>query len=187
MDSNFFRYLGIVVVLLSVTACTTVQPFPVPANNPPLASVRADVTAYSNQHVVWGGKILAIDVKQTFALVTVLAKPLDSDGEPIQTDQSDGRFLARLSGFRDPAVFASGRSLTVAGTLTTSETRKIGDYDYVYPVVNVTSYRLWPIPPSQSYDDHDYWWYDPWYPWYPAYPWYYPYHYHSPKKLPPSK
>lgn len=185
MSVSPFRHLSIAMMLLAMTACASVPPFPVPANNPPLASVRADVSTYKNQHVVWGGTILAIDVKQTYALLTMLAKPLDNDGEPVQTDKSDGRFLARLSGFRDPAVFATGRSLTVAGILSGSEKRKIGNYDYLYPVVTVDSYRLWPIPVKQTYDSFDYWWYDPWYPWYPWYPVYprsYPHQNYSPKK-----
>lgn len=184
MATDYFRYLLLGAAVSTIAACATVEPFPVPANNPPLASVRANINMHQNQAVVWGGQILSIEVKQTFALVSVLAKPLDRNGEPVQTDQSDGRFLARFEGFRDPAVFAVGRNLTVAGTIRGGETRKIGDYAYLYPVLAVKTYRLWPVVTSQSDDSRDYWWYDPWYPWYP---WYYPHYYRPPSNLPPPK
>jgi len=188
MDIKFFHITGVAVLLLFATAaCTTVQPFPVPANNPTVTNVRYNLTAHESQHVAWGGQILAIEVKKETSLVTILTKPLDSNGEPINTDKSEGRFLARFSGFRDPAVFAVGRSLTVAGKIKGSETRNIGNYPYVHPVVEVESYRLWPVQVSRPYDAYDYWWYDPWYPWYPWY--YYPSHpiYNPPAlKLPPA-
>lgn len=187
MDNKLLRNTAVAALVLIMSACTTVQPFPVPAANPPLASVRDNLTAHQNQHVVWGGTILSIDVKQTQSLVSILAKPLDNNGQPIQSDKSDGRFLARFSGFRDPAVFAVGRSLTIAGTVQGGETLKIGEYDYLYPVVEVADYRLWSIPVTRSYDDYDHWWYDPWYPWYPWYPGYYPSYRYLPQKLPPTK
>jgi outer membrane lipoprotein len=164
---------GITGMMLLLNACATVQPFPVQANSPPLASVHQDVTAHQDQIVTWGGIILGIEVKQNDSLVTVLAKPLDKNGEPVTTDKSDGRFLARFNGFRDPAVFAVGRNLTVTGVISGSKTHKIGEYAYVYPVVVVTHYRLWPKPYEGRYEHGDYW-YSPWYPypWYP-YPWYY--------------
>lgn len=186
MGINLLRLTGLATLLFVITACTTVQPFPVPANNPPLASVRDNVKAHQNQQVVWGGLILSTEIKPAFSLVTVLAKPLDSNGEPVDTDQSYGRFLARFNGFRDPAVFASGRSLTIAGSIQGSEIRKIGEYDYLHPVVNVAQYRLWPVQTRQVYDAYDYWGYDPWYPWYPWYPGYYPYYRQLPQKIPPK-
>ena len=186
MSIKVIRNLCVIGALLITASCASVQPFPIPANNPPLASVRDNTTAHQNQHVVWGGQILATEVKQAYSLVTILAKPLDSDGEPVATDKSDGRFLARFTGFRDPAVFAAGRQITVAGTVQGSESRKIGEFEYHYPVISVVQYRLWPVPVARSYDDYDYWWYEPWYPWYP-YPWYYyPSYHHPAKKIDPT-
>ena len=148
------------------------EPFPIPAGNPSLASVQANITAHHNKHVAWGGLILGIEVKQTYSVVSMLAKPVDNFGQPVQTDQSSGRFLAHFSGFVDPAIFTAGRELTVSGTIQGSETRKIGEFDYVLPIVNVENYRLWSVPPPQNYNASGYWMYDPWYPWYPAYPLY---------------
>lgn len=176
--SGLFSLLG---------ACASVQPFPVPKTNPALAGVRSDITAHSGQTVTWGGVILRTEVRQNDSLVMVLAKPLDENGEPVATDKSYGRFLARFHGFRDPAIFAAGRELTVAGIIRGGESRKIGEYEYLYPLVAVSQYRLWPVPVSYR-DDRDYWWYEPWYPWYPWYPGYYspPVYRPAPQKLPPK-
>ncbi|MBI1424561.1 MAG: Slp/YeaY family lipoprotein [Gammaproteobacteria bacterium] len=184
MDTRIFRVIGLSTALLFLAACSSVPPIPIPADNPPLPVVRENIPAHQDQAVVWGGQILAVAVKQSNTEVTVLGKPLDSYSEPVTTDQSEGRFLAHFSGFRDPAVFAVGRNLTIAGTIAGSDTRKIGDYAYVYPVVNVSQYHLWPVTTTRTYDTRDYWWYDPWYPWYPGY---YPYYYPPPQKLPSPK
>lgn len=166
---------GIAAVPLLLTGCASVQPYPVPADNPPLASVRANLSAHQDQIVTWGGVILGVEVKQSDTLVTVLAKPLDRDGEPLAGDRIDGRFLARFNGFRDPAVFSVGRSITLTGVINGSQTHKIGNYPYLYPIVVVTHYRLWPKP--VEYRDHGDYWYNPWYPWYPWYPYGYVYPY----------
>jgi outer membrane lipoprotein len=192
MDSKYLRLTGLIMLLSVMAACTTVEPFPIPANNPPLASVRENIAAHQNQYVAWGGTILGIEIKQTVTLVTMLAKPINSNGEPIQADQSYGRFIARFSGFLDPAIFVVGRSLTISGTLQGSEMHKIGDFDYAYPIVNVDIYRLWSTPIRSSYDPYyGYGWYDPWYPWYPGYPVYpvYPAYpiYYPPPYYPPAK
>ena len=172
MDTKFLQLTGLATLLLVMTACAVVQPFPIPADNPTLASVQANIDANKNHHVAWGGVILGIEVKQTSSMITMLAKPLDNFGQPVQLDQSSGRFLARFNGFIDPAIFTGGRQLTVSGTIEGSETRKIGEFDYVLPVVNVDNYRLWSIPAPQNYNAAGYVVYDPWYPWYPAYPLY---------------
>jgi len=166
-----------------LTACTTLPPISIPADNPTLPGVQADIAAHRDQPVVWGGQILTTEVTQTTSIVTLLAKPLDSNGEPVSTDTSGGRFIAHFEGFHDPAIFKPGRTLTVTGMIAGSETHKIGDYPYVYPIVVVQSYRLWPVQIQR--DDYD-GWYDPW--WYPWYPWYYyPGYVPPPHRFPPPR
>lgn len=165
---------GLAGLVLLLGGCASIPPYPVTANNPPLASVRADLSAHRDQVVTWGGIILSVEVQQSDTLVMILAKPLDRDGEPLATDHIDGRFLARFSGFRDPAVFAAGRSITLTGVIRGSQTRKIGEHPYLYPIVGVNRYRLWPKP-VEYHENSDYLWYSPWYPWYPWYGYYYDY------------
>lgn len=168
MKRKLLLLSGLSALLLLLDGCASVQPYPVSPNNPTLASVRANPAAHRDQVATWGGVILGVEVKQSDTLVTILAKPLDSDGEPLASDHIDGRFLARFRGFRDPAVFSTGRNITLTGVISGSETRKIGAYPYLYPIVAVTHYRLWPKPPVYR-DRRDDLWYYPWYPWYPWY------------------
>jgi outer membrane lipoprotein len=163
----------ICVAALAISGCQSTPLLPVPATNPPVAAVQDKPAAYSDQLVTWGGVILATDAKQKGTEITVLAKPLEKSTRPVESDISLGRFIAHIKGFLDPAVYAPGRELSVHGVVTGSETRKVGDYDYTYPVVNVTSHHLWAV--RVKYDDDNYYW-DPWYgPWYYPYP-YYPLH-----------
>lgn len=163
-------------MLFGSAACSTKPPLPVPAENPPLSIVRDSVAAWQGKPVTWGGVILETTAREKTTHIAVLAKPLASNAEPLEVDQSLGRFIAVFSGFRDPAIFAAGRKLTVYGTVSGSEKRKVGEFDYDYVMVQADNAHLWPVPQPSRYDD-DYW-YDPWYPWYP---WYYPY-YHYPRR-----
>jgi outer membrane lipoprotein len=68
--------------------------------------------------------------------------------------------------FLDPAVYAAGRRMTVIGTVTGEEERKIAELPYRYPVVAADAIKLWPrevVVPA----------YPPPWPYY--YPWPYPY------------
>lgn len=181
MKRVLIRLIGLAVLLSVLDGCASLPPYPIAANNPSLASVHANLSAHKNQIVSWGGVILGVEIKPSNTLITILAKPLDQDGEPLSSDRVNGRFLARFSGFRDPAVFSTGRKITLTGIISGSETHKIGDYPYLYPVVAVTHYRLWPKPVEYR-ERPDYLWYSPWYPWYP----WYGYDYGYPATLPPS-
>jgi outer membrane lipoprotein len=161
------------VSLFLQTGCNSQPVLPLPANNPPVLAVQGNPDAYQGQRVTWGGTIINTEVKQNNTWLIILAKPLDNQAEPKQVDHSTGRFLAVKPGFHDPAVFAADRQITVTGVITGSQTRKIGEHDYRYPVVQVERFHLWPIRVPTHWHD-DYWydpWFDPWYPWYGPY-WY---------------
>jgi outer membrane lipoprotein len=148
-----------------------------PAGNPMVAEVRADAARFTGTHVRWGGTIAAVDNQASETWIEVVARALDSSGEPRQTDHSPGRFIAIIDGFVDPALYAEDREITVSGVVEKAVTRKIGDYDYTLPVVRVESHLLWPLRYEPDAPDYPpYWYYDPWYPFYPGY--YYPYRYH---------
>lgn len=125
--------------------------------------------------VRWGGTIAKVENQQADTLIEIVERPLDGEGRPTDGDRSSGRFIAKVAGFVDPAVYESGREITVVGNLTAPVTRKIGQYVYRFPVVDVIHHYLWPLRPvmypSRYYDPF---WYDPWYPWGPS-PWY-PWH-----------
>ncbi|MGD8785062.1 MAG: Slp family lipoprotein [Thioalkalispiraceae bacterium] len=171
------HYSLLVIGGLFLTGCQSTPRLPVPANNPPVAAVQDQPDAYRNKQVTWGGVILATDAKEKGTEITILAKSLEKSTRPIESDASQGRFIAKIDGFLDPAVYAQNREISINGSITGTVTRKIGEYDYTYPTVSVSSHHLWAV--RVRYDD-DYWdpWWDPWYgPWYYPYPYYY-YHHH---------
>lgn len=131
---------------------------------------------FLGEPVRWGGTIIAVRNRAGTTEIEILSRPLSSDGEPRAEAPGNGRFIALLAGFADPAELPEKRLLTVAGHLARVERRPVGEYPYPYPVVAVEQRFLWPKPPPPRppyfYPDP---WYHPWYrPWHPWYrPWYY--------------
>lgn len=132
------------------------------------AEARADPERVAGVAVRWGGTIAGVENRRDETWIEVVARPLSRDGSPLERQAPQlGRFLARLPGFLDPAVYEDGRELTVRGHFEGVETRNIGEYPYRYPVVRVQQHVLWAPPPEPRPWDYDPFWYDPWYP----YPW----------------
>lgn len=168
------RALCWTVLLAWLAGCTTVpeaiRGTADPATDP--AQVRGTPESYQGTPVRWGGVIAAVTNRAEESVVEVVSRPLGSSGRPQETDQTAGRFLVRVAGFLDPAVYAAGREFTVVGTIEGSERRNIGEYPYTYPVVRATGHYLWP-PREEAPRDPFYYppfyrpYYDPWYPYGP--------------------
>jgi outer membrane lipoprotein len=75
--------------------------------------------------------------------IEILQKPLDSQQKPQYTDVSYGRFLIHFPDFRDPAIYAPGRELTVVGEVEGVMIQKIKEMDYAYPVIVPKESHLW--------------------------------------------
>jgi hypothetical protein len=105
-------------LLLTLAACSTV-PEPIrsePLTSPGLAEVRSQPERFLGQPVRWGGSIVRVTNTPEESQIEVVSRPLHRDGEPRQVDHSDGRFIAIVPGFIDPAIYAAGRRITVTGT-----------------------------------------------------------------------
>lgn len=129
--------------------------------------------------VRWGGTIVRLENRGELSVLEVVARSIDGDGRPLASDNSQGRFIAHIPGFMEPTLYTTGRLITVVGTLEDNRRGKIGEYDYVFPVVKVSEHYLWPKPRARAREPYPYpypWydpWYDPWYPWFgPLYPHY---------------
>ncbi|EMG36915.1 starvation-inducible outer membrane lipoprotein [Desulfocurvibacter africanus PCS] len=115
--------------------------------------------AYTNSTVLWGGRIVSLRPGREGTELEVLQFELNSSDRPESSQRTGGRFLVRTPAFLDPALYAPGREVTVAGTLEGSETRPVGERPYVYPVVASNDVYLW--PERAPYRDP---YYDPWGP-----------------------
>lgn len=179
---NYTR-LGLIILVVAITACASPVPQIIktpPTDNPGLQQVVKHPQTHLNQQVRWGGVILNTENRVSSTRLTILAMPLDNDGEPNTSRSSWGRFIADFSEFLEPSIYANSRLITVVGNIQSVETLKVGEYAYPHPVVRVMAHYLWPQP--KPYVNHDWppYWYDPWYYPYPYYRPYRPYHPYRP-------
>jgi outer membrane lipoprotein len=82
---------------------------------------------------------------------------LSRSGRPRNVDASQGRFLACRQGFYDPAVFTSGREVTVVGNVAGSEARTVGEFKLELPRIEAETIYLWPQRVDAYYYDRPDW------------------------------
>jgi outer membrane lipoprotein len=168
---------------LVLAGCATTVPEGVrqaPPDNPALGEVRANPEAFSGRAARWGGSIASVHNRSQETCIEVVGRPLQANGRPYDDDRSEGRFLACVNEFLDPAIYSKGRLLTVSGSVEGAETRPVGDFPYRYPRLRVADYQLWaPLPERRAADPFwdPYWdpfWHGPW-------PYRYPHPFYAPR------
>ncbi len=137
--------LALPVALLMLAACA-------PA---PIYKTSADVVTavpfqvaqspenFNNRDVVWGGRIVQVKVLADHSEVELLAYPLDSSQRPKANDSGNGRFIAVMPGYVEPLDYPAGALMTVAGKLDGSRAGKVGEAEYVFPLVGVAQSHVW--------------------------------------------
>ncbi len=113
------------------------------AENPSLEAVQKDPDRFRGKSVRWGGALISVTNRANGADLEVLAKPLQEGGRPEGTDNALGRFRARVERFLDPEIYQTGREVTLFGTITGSVTDKIGERNYLYPLVAPIELHIW--------------------------------------------
>jgi outer membrane lipoprotein len=174
------RIAGLVIAgVVFVSGCATAVPEAIqkpPPGDAQLGEVRREPATFRGATVRWGGSVVSVRNLKEETEVEVVARRLDNDGRPREEDKTEGRFLARTTGFLDPSVYAAGREVTVRGRIENVIEQQIGDFRYIYPLVRADEVYLWPQrpPPSPPYPYPPPYWWDPWYPWGWPYhrPWY---------------
>lgn len=135
-----------------------------------LKEVLKNADQYKGKMVLWGGVIVETINRPEETLIIVAQTVLDYEKRPINLDQSEGRFIVKRGVFLDPAIYAKGRQITVAGEVSGKEDLPLGEIRYVYPVVTAAQLILW-----EKYEYPPYY-YDPWY-WEPYPLWWHHHHY----------
>lgn len=172
---RFWCWMWLLIMTGFLGACASQIPNEirhVPPEMPSESAVREQPQHYLGARVRWGGTVVSVENRPSESVIEIISRPLESNGRPQDEQPGLGRFLARFSGFLDPAVITAGQPITVLGTVEGTEEHAIGKYQYQFPVIKIESYYLWPPKPVQAYPPpywYDPWWYDPWWP-YPHYP-----------------
>ena len=168
------RVIAVALVLAAAAGCASNIPKAIsepPPDNPALRDARQQPAKYVGAAVRWGGTIASVTNRPDGTRIEIVGRELGRGGRPQESNRSDGRFLAQFEQFLDPVIYAEGRAITVAGTLQDPVAGTIGEFQYLFPVIDVTSHVLWEPLPERQYYPYDPFWYDPWYPYY------YPYRY----------
>ncbi|WP_426689297.1 Slp family lipoprotein [Rhodanobacter ginsengiterrae] len=98
---------------------------------------------FTGNQVVWGGRIVQVKVFADHSEIEVLAYPLDASQRPKANDSGNGRFVAVMPGYVEPLDYPSGALMTVNGKLSGSRAGKVGEADYVFPLVSVAQSHVW--------------------------------------------
>jgi outer membrane lipoprotein len=135
------RFLIIASIILALSACTAI-PEQIQGTYPEITPVRVDPSVFGSD-VRWGGVIVGSSASDKQSCLEILSHELDKYLRPKRQDSTGGRFMACQPSFLDPMVFAPGREITVTGNIKNIEVRKVEDFDYRYPVLQVEDLVLW--------------------------------------------
>lgn len=127
--------------------------------------VQADPDAFKGKKVIWGGIIVTSKNLPDKTVIEILQAPLDTRDRVVDKELSQGRFLVESLKYLDAFVYKTGKEITVAGAIKGIARQKIGEMDYVYPVIEPLEIHIFePWRPEIIYDMPQ--------PWrdYPAYP-----------------
>ena len=114
-----------------------------------VAAVRQQPQVHEQSEVQWGGVVAQVENRENATWIEVIERPLNSNGQPVVSNLSGGRFLAVVPGFLDPADYREGLGITVSGNIQGINVRPIGDTTYDYPRVSVADHQLW-IPNNRT-------------------------------------
>ncbi len=149
------KYIGLAlaVCVLVLSGCAKVISDPLVRQSVPkveFADLLDDPEKFKGRTVIYGGTIINVSAEGSRNLLEVLQRPLDYYYEPEINDQSQGRFLVTVDQFLDPDIYKKNRRITIAGEVKGSETGRIGDSSYQYPVLIQKEDHLWPVTSSYN-------------------------------------
>lgn len=114
----------------------------------------ANLQLSQGQAVSLSGIVLKAKRLEGMTEIEVLQLPLDADGRPTDDRrQSQGRFLARQTTFLDPAILATGPTVTVHGVVEGVVERPLepGSDNYAYSLITIQDLTIWPHELLPSY------------------------------------
>jgi outer membrane lipoprotein len=144
LASLMFRSLA-PAALLALAACA---PAPIYKAAPDAVAAQPFQVAQSPEQfarrpVIWGGRIVGVNNLADHSEVEILAYPLDKSQRPQANDSGGGRFIAVMPGYVEALDYPAGGLITLSGRLEGSRAGKVGQADYVFPLVQVNQSHVW--------------------------------------------
>lgn len=134
-------------IVLLLFGCASGPKFTVPEANrdiqPDQVSVQPELA--SRGKVVWGGVIASSKNLADQTRLEIIAYPLASSQKPKTGGATKGRFIVVKKGYLEPLDYASGRKITVTGTLLGTEMGQVGEAPYRYPMLSPDEIYIWPV------------------------------------------
>lgn len=136
----------VLLLLFMIGGCATTPAFDTNGINRQLSPTQAADSASNSvgQRIIWGGMILSSVNLAEATQIEVLAYPLNNNHRPDPNASPLGRFLLRKDGYLETREFAEGRYISVQGHIVKTQQGKIGEKQYLYPVVESEQIFLWP-------------------------------------------
>ncbi|NMH61333.1 Slp family lipoprotein [Alteromonas ponticola] len=161
---------AVALVVLFMSGCAIVpDPIKVP-EDAQLTSYSRSVTGgeqVKGSMARWGGVIVNVENKSQKTFVEIAHFPLNHYGKPNTSQNTVGRFKARINGFIDPIMFEEGRTVTFVGHLDDPMSGMVGEQPYIYPTLAVDDYYIWrkesEYDVSHVYFSYGLGWYSPFY------------------------
>ncbi len=93
--------------------------------------------------VMLAGQIIGTRNTPKGTFIEVLQRPMNRRGRPLDTDDTEGRFIIEATEFLDAAVYHAGRLISVIGEAAGEEVRPLGEIPYHFPLVSARELCLW--------------------------------------------
>lgn len=143
---HHLRYLSALLAALLLVACSSAPKFNTEAVESGLTPRQAagETTLQRGKKVLWGGMIVTSNNLEGRTAIEVLAYPLDGNHFP-QTDQPPyGRFMLLHEGYLETVDYAPGRLISAVGRFEGTRSGRIGQSEYLYPLMQAEQLHLWP-------------------------------------------
>ncbi|GAA4365388.1 Slp family lipoprotein [Kangiella marina] len=159
---------------LLVACASTPQQIAFDEPNLDFTRVAQNPEAFTKKEVRWGGIVARVENLEKDTLIEVVNLPLGRQARPLASQETGGRFIARVPGFLDPMIYKQGKEITVVGMLSEPMPGKVGEHKINFPVVDTRGHQLWEERPNYEYVEvYSVW--DPY--WFYHRPYYWPYRY----------
>lgn len=143
--------LILISTLLLASACSTLEPYPEAG----IRSITPDQVSRlksspDSAMLEWGGVIVALENLKQSTELQIIAYPLARNGRPDTDEPPVGRFIAVSAGYLESGDYARGRQVTVTGEIDRLREGKVGQADYLFPVLLTQKIQLWPLEYGDS-------------------------------------